>query len=151
MFPDTTRVLVVDDMPSMRQLVKQEARRLGLKHFTEAENGEVAWQVIETQHISGQPIELILSDWNMPVLSGIKLLERVRKTPEYSHLPFVLITAEGEQHQVLEAIKLKVSQYLVKPFTPATFKRRIEAVWAKHSIYLKGMAAVEAVRKKALK
>lgn len=148
MFPEKTRVLIVDDMPAMRQLVKQECRRLGMRTFFEAENGQSAIEILETQQLRGEPIELILSDWNMPFITGIQLLKSVRDNPETSHLPFVLITAEGEQKQVLEAIKLKVSQYLVKPFTPAVFEKRLEAVWAKHAIYLKAMAAVEAVRKK---
>lgn len=133
MFEPTTRVLVVDDMPAMRQLVKGECKKLGFRTLHEAENGREGWNVLETQYDMGQPIQLVLSDWNMPIMTGIALLEMVRKTPQYKDLPFLLITAEGEQRQVLQAIQGGVSNYLVKPFTPASFKQKIELVWKKHN------------------
>ena len=133
MFPLTIRILIVDDMPAMRQLVKGECRKLGYKNLIDAENGRDAWAILETQRDLGQPIELVLSDWNMPVMTGIALLEKVRHEPGMQTLPFLLITAEGEQRQVLQAIQGGVSNYLVKPFTPATFKQKLEMVWKKHN------------------
>jgi two-component system, chemotaxis family, chemotaxis protein CheY len=132
MFPATTRILIIDDMSTMRQLVKAQLRTMGFKNFYEAENGEQAFGVLQAQTKAQEGIELVLSDWNMPQLTGIDLLKRVRATPEYKELPFMLITAEGEQSQVLDAIKAGVSNYLVKPFTPASIQEKIAAVWKKH-------------------
>ncbi len=132
MFPDTTRILIVDDMMTMRQLVKGQLRGMGFKNFFEAENGDAAFNVLKERLAAKEPIELVLSDWNMPVLSGLEFLKKVRATPEFKELPFMLVTAEGEQSQVIEAIKSGVSNYLVKPFTPQAIQEKIGAVWKKH-------------------
>ncbi|OFZ70946.1 MAG: hypothetical protein A3K03_02850 [Bdellovibrionales bacterium RIFOXYD1_FULL_44_7] len=132
MFADSTRILVVDDMMTMRALIKGQLKGMGFKNFQDAENGQVAFSVLEKAVAANLPIELILSDWNMPVMSGLDLLKKVRATPQYKDVPFMLITAEGEQSQVMEAIKAGVSNYVVKPFTPAAIQEKILAVWKKH-------------------
>jgi two-component system, chemotaxis family, chemotaxis protein CheY len=133
MFPADTRVLVVDDMAAMRQLVKGQVRNMGFKNVFDADHGETAFEILLTQLAKGEPIGLVLSDWNMPVMSGIDLLKKVRGMAEFKTLPFMLITAEGEQSQVVDAIKSGVSNYLVKPFTPAQIQEKIAAVWKKHN------------------
>ena len=133
MFPPETRILVVDDMVGMRKLVKDQLHKMGFRNISEAENGEVAFKELGEALGKGEPYGLVLSDWNMPVLQGIELLRRVRATPQFADLPFMLITAEGEFNQVKEAITLKVSEYIVKPFTPATIKAKIEMAWKKHN------------------
>lgn len=133
MFPKETRILIVDDMPAMRQIVKSECRRLGFRNTVEAENGRDAFTLLGTSLDGGQPIGLVLSDWNMPIMTGLALLEAVRQSPEFKHLPFLLITAEGEKRQVLQAIQLGVSNYMVKPFTPAMFSEKVLSVWKKHN------------------
>lgn len=131
MFPPETRILVVDDMVGMRKLVKEQLHKMGYHDIVESENGETAFKELNEAVGKGAPIGLVLSDWNMPVLQGIELLRRVRATPKFAELPFMLITAEGEFNQVKEAIALKVSDYIVKPFTPATMKAKLETVWKK--------------------
>lgn len=133
MFADTTRILIVDDMATMRQLVKGQLRGMGFKNFLEAENGEAGFNALEAQSKSNEPIQLVLSDWNMPVMTGLDFLKKVRANPGFKDLPFLMITAEGEQSQVIEAIKSGVSNYLVKPFTPAAIQEKILAVWKKHN------------------
>lgn len=129
MFPSNTRVLVVDDMMTMRAMVKNQVRSLGFTEILNAQNGQEALEIIKTQRKIGQPIQLVLSDWNMPVMTGIQLLRTLRESEDFKKIPFVLITAEGEEGQVKEAIELRVNQYIRKPFNPATVKEKLEIVW----------------------
>ena len=133
MFLPNTRILVVDDMTAMRQLVKNQLRNLGFQTIADANGGDVAWRVISERLPTHESIQLVLSDWNMPEGTGLDLLKKVRATPELKSLPFLMITAEGEQSQVVEAIRSGVSNYLVKPFTPAHFQEKLAAVWKKHN------------------
>ncbi len=139
MFPPETNVLVVDDMKPMRNLVKGQARLVGMKNIWEATNGKEAMAILEEQHAKGNPIHLILSDWNMPVMTGIDFLLAVRNSDKFKHLPFVMITAEGEKHQILQAIQRGVSNYITKPFTPASFKSKLEVVWTKFAGKIPGL------------
>jgi len=131
MFPPETRVLVVDDMKVMRTLVKGQLRNLQLMNIVEAENGDEAFKTLQSQADSNAPIGLILSDWNMPVQTGIDFLKKVRNDPKFKGLPFILITAEGEIDQVKQALELGVSAFIRKPFAPATFQEKLEQVWKK--------------------
>jgi len=133
MFAPETRILIVDDMLGMRKLVKDQLIKMGFKNIKEADNGETGYAELMAAAGRGEPYGLVLSDWNMPVLQGIEFLRRVRGMPQFANLPFMLITAEGEFNQVKEAIALKVSEYIVKPFTPATIKAKMEVVWKKHN------------------
>jgi two-component system, chemotaxis family, chemotaxis protein CheY len=133
MFPAETRILVIDDMLSIRDLVKNQLKSMGLKNLVEAEDGEQGLKVLIQQNASGSPIELVISDWNMPKMSGLDLLKQVRATPEWQSLPFVLLTSESEREQVTEAVLAGVSQYIVKPFTAKIFEEKIKGVWIKHN------------------
>ncbi len=132
MFPPNTNVLIVDDMKPMRMLVRGQVRLLGLRNSWEVANGKEALAVLEDQHQKGNPIHLILSDWNMPVMTGIDFLAAVRGSDKFKNLPFIMITAEGEKHQILNAAKAGVSNYVTKPFTPAQFKAKLEIVWSRY-------------------
>lgn len=138
-FPPNTNVLVVDDMKQMRAMVKGQVRAIGLKNVWEATNGKEALAILDEHRHAGNPIHLILSDWNMPVMTGIDFLLAVRTSPHYKDLPFVMITAEGEKHQVVQAIQKGVSNYITKPFTPASFKSKIETVWSKYMGKIPGL------------
>jgi two-component system chemotaxis response regulator CheY len=133
MFPPNTKVLVVDDMLTMRKLVSRCLKDLGFTDITEADDGETAWPLLEAG-ASGRtpPFQLVVSDWNMPKLTGIALLKKVRSHEAMKSLPFLFVTAEAEKHQILEAVQAGVSNYITKPFTPATMKDKLAAVWAKH-------------------
>ncbi len=128
MFDLKSKVLIVDDMLTMRKLVTKACKEIGFTDFTEAADGKLAWEVINA---ANPPIELIISDWNMPNCSGLDLLKRVRGDSRFKHLPFVLVTAEAEKTQVVEAVKAGVSNYVVKPFTPAQLTEKLEAAHKK--------------------
>ncbi|HTL12629.1 MAG TPA: response regulator [Bdellovibrionota bacterium] len=128
MFAANVRVLVVDDMQTMRSMLKGQLRTLGLKEFMEAENGEEALKILTAQATKNEPIQLILSDWNMPVMPGIELLKKVKSNANFKDVPFVMITAEGEVHQVKEAITAGVSNYIVKPFSADTLAEKLANV-----------------------
>jgi two-component system chemotaxis response regulator CheY len=118
------RILVVDDFPAMRKLVRGALRELSLTNVCEARNGKEALEIVDSE-----PIDLILSDWNMPVMSGLEFLVWVRSREQFKHLPFVMITAEGEKMNVVEAIRHKVSNYIIKPFTVEILEAKLRQVF----------------------
>lgn len=131
MFPLETRILVVDDMPVMRDLVKTQLRAMGYQNLLEAEDGEEALMKVLEADREGKPVQLIISDWNMPKLTGLDFLKQIRASQKYKSLPFVLLTSESEKDQVTEAILAGVSQYIVKPFQPKALEDKLKAVWKK--------------------
>jgi two-component system chemotaxis response regulator CheY len=128
MFPPTTKVLVVDDMGMMRTAVKKFLVEFGLSDIHEAADGIDAWTAISSAE---KPFDLIISDWNMPKCTGIDLLKRVRADKRYLKTPLILVTAEKEKEQILEAIKAGVSSYVVKPFNSQGLREKLEALHAK--------------------
>lgn len=128
MFPADTNILIVDDMMTMRKLVKKALTELGFTRITDAENGVKAWEKIKAATTSGAPFQLIVSDWNMPEMTGMELLIKVRETQKT--LPFVLLTAESEKAQVIQALQAKVSGYVIKPFTAQQLGDKLKAVYA---------------------
>ena len=128
MFDLKTRILVVDDMLTMRKLVSKVCKEIGFTDLTEAADGALAWQTMVT---ANPAFGLVISDWNMPNCSGLDLLKRVRGDTKYGKIPFILVTAEAEQHQIVEAVKAGVSNYVIKPFTSESLKQKLEQVHAK--------------------
>lgn len=128
MFDLKTRILVVDDMMTMRKIVDKVCKEIGFTDITEAADGAIAYDLLRK---SNPPFGLIISDWNMPNLSGLEFLKKVRADANFSKLPFLLVTAESEQHQIAEAVKAGVSNYVVKPFSGDVLKQRLEAVHKK--------------------
>lgn len=133
MFPPNTRILVADDMPTIRDLVKNQLKAMGFKNILEAADGEQAMNLLIQNNTSGNQIELVISDWNMPKMSGLEFLKQVRASQEWSQLPFVLLTSESERDQVTEAILAGVSQYVVKPFAAKAFEEKLKGVWLKYN------------------
>ncbi|MGE3609333.1 MAG: response regulator [Bacteriovoracaceae bacterium] len=131
MFDPKTKVLVVDDMSTMRKLVSKILKELGFTDISEAADGKEAWEVIS--NAATAPFGLVVSDWNMPNCTGIDLLKRVRSDQRFKKTPFILVTAEAEQHQVAEAVKAGVDQYVVKPFNKDQLKAKLEMVHKKYS------------------
>lgn len=128
MFDLKTKILVVDDMMTMRKLVGKVCKEIGFTDISEAADGAIAWQTIQS---ANPPFGLVISDWNMPNCSGLDLLKRVRADGRLKALPFIMVTAEAEQHQILEALKAGVSNYVVKPFTADILREKLEAVHKK--------------------
>ena len=132
MFGPNTKFLVVDDFKTMRTIVKKTLQGMGYKEIEEAEDGAQAFAVLQRATADGKPIECVVSDWNMPNMSGLELLKKVRSDATFKNLPFMLVTAENESSQVIEAAKCGVSNYIVKPFTPADFQTKLTLVYTKH-------------------
>ena len=132
MFPPDTKVLVVDDFKTMRKLVINALAGIKLTNVQEAEDAFDALPMVEAAAAKNENFGLIVSDWNMPKMQGIEFLRKVRGNPATKDIPFLMVTAEAEQKNIIEALKIGVSNYVVKPFSPATFKEKIELVWKKH-------------------
>ncbi len=118
------KVLVVDDFATMRRIVKGVLKQLGFNNIVEAEDGSAALEVLKNDTVG-----LIVSDWNMPKMTGLDLLKVVRADEKLKGTPFIMVTAEGQKENVIEAVKAGVSNYIVKPFTPETFNEKLAKVF----------------------
>ena len=118
------RVLVVDDFSTMRRIVRNILRQIGFQNVVEADDGTTAWEVLKRKKI-----DFIVSDWNMPNMTGIELLRKVRASEQFAHIPFLMVTAEAQQENIIEAVQAKVSNYIVKPFTADTMKQKIDKIF----------------------
>ena len=122
------KVLVVDDQNSVRQMTRMTLEEIGFRHIHEAENGV---QAMETASL--QPLDLIISDFNMPEMDGLGLLRAVRGHPIVRKVPFILLTGRGDKELVVKSAQAGVNNYLVKPFTAAILREKIEQVMGKLS------------------
>ncbi|HMM37368.1 MAG TPA: chemotaxis response regulator CheY [Desulfovibrio sp.] len=120
------RILVVDDFSTMRKIIKNILRQLGFTNVIEADDGSTGWEALNRENV-----DFIISDWNMPKMSGIEFLRKVRASEEYAELPFLMVTAEAQQENIIEAVQAKVSNYIVKPFTPETLNQKIQKIFGK--------------------
>ena len=118
------KILVVDDSSTMRRIIKNTLGRLGHKDLLEAEDGQVAWNVMK----ENEDIDILVTDWNMPVMNGLELVKKVRAEEKYADLPIIMITTEGGKTEVITALKAGVNNYIVKPFTPQVLQEKLEAV-----------------------
>lgn len=113
--------LIVDDLKSIRQIVKNTISRMGCKSFVISSDGQQAMEELEVAEV-----DFIISDWNMPKVSGFELLKWVRENSRLKNTPFLMVTAEATKEQILEAMQIGVSGYVVKPFTPQTLEDKIK-------------------------
>ena len=123
-FDPEMRVLIVDDFSTMRRIVRNILRQIGLNNVVEADDGTTAWDVLNREKI-----DFIVSDWNMPKMTGIELLRKVRSSEQFADIPFLMVTAEAQQENIIEAVQAKVSNYIVKPFTADTMKQKIDKIF----------------------
>jgi two-component system chemotaxis response regulator CheY len=128
-FDPTQKILIVDDMSTMRKIIKNMMGKMGCTNLYEADDGEPAWQMIQDAHELGQPYQFIVSDWNMPKLTGLDLLKNIRSDEKFKALPFLMVTAEAEQSNVIVAVKAGVSNFVVKPFSIVTLKEKIDKIF----------------------
>ena len=117
------KVLVVDDFASMRRIVKNVLKQMGFTKIIEADDGSVALQVLKKEEIG-----LVLCDWNMPRMTGIDLLKAVKSDEDLKDIPFLMVTAEGQKDNVVEAVQAGVSNYIMKPFTAEAMEERVKKV-----------------------
>ena len=131
MFNSVARILIVDDMQSLRELLKAYLRRLGFRHITDAADGREAYQALIAAKVAGAPFELVISDWNMPNMNGLELLKIVRANADWKQLPFIILTTENEKEKVVEAVLAGVSNYMVKPVEEEMLREKLQKVWEK--------------------
>jgi two-component system chemotaxis response regulator CheY len=120
------RVLVVDDFPTMRRIIKNVLRQIHIENVLEAQNGKEALDLLRKEEVG-----LIICDLLMPQMTGIELLQACKGDPQISHIPFIMVTAEAQKKTVMEAIKAGVDNYITKPFTPDRLQDAINKVMVK--------------------
>ncbi|WP_256385168.1 chemotaxis response regulator CheY [Photobacterium toruni] len=116
-------ILVVDDFATMRRIVKSQLNELGYTNVDEADDGATALPMLQTGKY-----QFLITDWNMPTMSGLDLLKNVRANPSLMHIPVMMITAEAKRDNIIEAAKAGVNGYIVKPFNSKALKEKITAV-----------------------
>ncbi|OQW65410.1 MAG: response regulator [Nitrospira sp. ST-bin5] len=120
------KILVVDDMSTMRRIVKNILKQLGFANMEEAENGQEALQKLRADTFG-----FVVSDWNMPVMPGIEMLRAIRADEKLKHIPVLMVTAEAQKENLIEAIQAGVNNYVVKPFTAETMQEKINKIFNK--------------------
>ncbi len=126
MFSKETKFLIVDDMLTARKFITKNLRELGYNDFIEARNGEVAWQILSKDD---SPIDFIISDYDMPVMSGFELLKKVRASDKLKETIFLMITAVGQENKMMEVLDAGVNNYLIKPFDKDVLSEKLESTW----------------------
>ncbi|MDR6990842.1 MULTISPECIES: chemotaxis response regulator CheY [Luteimonas] len=118
------RILVVDDFSTMRRIVKNLLSDLGFNNTVEAEDGNSALAVLRQD-----AVELVVTDWNMPGMTGIELLREIRADPKFRALPVLMVTAEAKREQIIEAAQNGVNGYIIKPFTAQTLEEKLGKIF----------------------
>jgi two-component system, chemotaxis family, chemotaxis protein CheY len=118
------RILIVDDFSTMRRIIKNLLRDLGYNNTAEADDGNSALPVLKKGGF-----DFLITDWNMPGMTGLDLLKSVRAEPELRDLPVLMVTAESKREQIIEAAQAGVNGYIVKPFTANTLREKIDKIF----------------------
>ncbi len=118
------KILIVDDFSTMRRIVKNLLRDLGFNNTQEADDGLTALPMLKKGEF-----DFVVTDWNMPGMQGIDLLRHIRSDDQLKHLPVLMITAEAKREQIIEAAQAGVNGYIVKPFTAATLKEKLDKIF----------------------
>ena len=118
------KILIVDDFSTMRRIIKNLLRDLGFNNTQEADDGTTALPMLQTGNF-----DFLITDWNMPGMQGIDLLKAVRADEKLATLPVLMVTAEAKREQIVEAAQAGVNGYVVKPFTAATLKEKIDKIF----------------------
>jgi|TARA_B100000242_G_scaffold242336_1_gene182446 two-component system chemotaxis response regulator CheY len=122
------KILVVDDFSTMRRIIKNLLRDLGFTNIQEADDGNTALPMLQQGDF-----DFVVTDWNMPGMQGIDLLKEIRKDDKLSHLPVLMVTAEAKREQIIQAAQAGVNGYIVKPFTAATLKEKLDKIFERIS------------------
>lgn len=123
------KFLVVDDFSTMRRIVRNLLKELGYTNVDEAEDGAIAFQ-----KLMNGGFDFVVSDWNMPNMDGLQLLQKIRATPALSHLPVMMVTAEAKKENIIAAAQAGASGYIVKPFTAATMAEKLGKIFDKMAV-----------------
>ncbi len=122
------KILIVDDFSTMRRIVKNLLGDLGYSNTTEADDGKTAWPLLQAGEF-----DFVVTDWNMPGMTGIDLLKSIRGDTRLAKLPVLMVTAEAQRDQIIEAAKAGVNGYIIKPFTAVTLKEKIDKIFQRVS------------------
>lgn len=125
------KILVVDDFSTMRRIIRNLLKELGFTNVEEAEDGVNGLSKLKG---GGVPFQFVVSDWNMPNMTGIDMLRAIRADPALKHLPVLMVTAEAKKENIIEAAQAGASGYVVKPFTAATLEEKLNKVFEKHGM-----------------
>ena len=117
------KVLVVADSVAIRQFIKKNLKELGFSELMEAENGAAG-----LKKAGEEPVDLIVSDWNMPNMTGLEFLKAVRADASLKGIAFIMVTSESDKEKIMEAVKAGVNQYIVKPFNAIQLEEKIKAI-----------------------
>lgn len=120
------KFLVVDDFPTMRRIVMSLLKELGYTNLSEAENGADGLAKLRSSHF-----DFVVSDWNMPVMDGLTMLQHIREDAALKHLPVLMVTAEAKKENIIAAAQAGASGYVVKPFTAATLQEKLAKIFEK--------------------
>ena len=120
------KFLIVDDSQTMRRIVANSLKNLGYEDFVEASDGKDALVKLAAD----DSINFVITDWNMPVLSGLELIKAIRADEKMGKIPVLMVTTRGVKDDIIEALKAKVNNYVVKPFTPAILREKIDQIVA---------------------
>ena len=118
------KFLIVDDSVTMRRIVANSLKTIGHELFVEASDGKEAMVKLN----SDEEINFVITDWNMPEVSGLELVRTIRANEKYVALPILIVTTRGLKEDIVEALQAKVNNYIVKPFTPQILKEKIEQI-----------------------
>jgi len=118
------KILIVDDFSTMRRIIKNLLRDLGFNNTQEADDGNTALPMLQAGDF-----DFLITDWNMPGMTGIELLKAVRSDPKLASMPVLMVTAEAKKEQIVEAAQAGVNGYIVKPFTAQTLKEKIDKIF----------------------
>ena len=117
------KFLVVDDSPTMRRIVINALGSFGHKNVLQGSDGVEAFEIMLKEDI-----DVLITDWNMPNMSGLELTKKVRSTEKYKHVPILMVTTRGLKEDIIDALKAKVNNYVVKPFTPQVLKEKLDSI-----------------------
>ena len=118
------KILIVDDFSTMRRIIKNLLRDLGFTNTQEADDGLTAMPMLESGHF-----DFLVTDWNMPGMTGIDLLRNIRADAKLKHLPVMMVTAEAKREQIIEAAQCGVNGYIIKPFTAQTLEEKLGKIF----------------------
>lgn len=126
MVQKTIKILVVDDFPTMRRIIKNLLKDLGFENVDEAEDGAIG-----LEKLRNGTFDFVVSDWNMPNMDGLEMLKQIRADPMLGKLPVLMVTAEAKKENIIAAAQAGASGYVVKPFTAATLEEKLNKIFEK--------------------
>ena len=126
MVQKTMKILIVDDFPTMRRIIKNLLKDLGFENVDEAEDGAMGLEKLRNGNF-----DFVVSDWNMPNLDGLEMLKSIRADPNLSKLPVLMVTAEAKKENIIAAAQAGANGYVVKPFTAATLEEKLNKIFEK--------------------